>query len=176
MTKIQPKWFFAESYPSISSVSAEQWRTCATNWLAESLVVQNVQVNLLLRTIQKPLRRVVGDEKSPRTDDNVQGKLLHNHEQKFVNLADHLQLIKLCFNVGIAKTVARGQYFTTLDDAELDKLGGSCREYTLPRDYEASKVKGCIQSSSRPLPNRDREWNKQMRRGNDRGNPRVPDR
>ena len=38
---------------SISSVSTEQWQTCATSWLAESLIVQNVQGNLLLRTIQK---------------------------------------------------------------------------------------------------------------------------
>ena len=29
------KWFFARSSPSISSVSTEQWRTCATNWLAK---------------------------------------------------------------------------------------------------------------------------------------------
>ena len=77
--------------------------------------------------------------------------------------------------------VARGQYFTTLDDVELDKVGGSCREYTLPRGNAASKVKGWIrgntkigQSSSRELRNRDhvrilmfmgndREWNKQIR-------------
>ena len=51
-------------------------------------------------------------------------------------------VIKLCSNAGIAKTVATGQYFTTLDDAELDKLGGSCREYTLPRDNALSNVKG----------------------------------
>ena len=40
--------------------------------------------------------------------------------------------------------MARGQFFTTLDDAELDKWGGSCREYTSLRDNAASKVKGWI--------------------------------
>ena len=80
--------------------------------------------------------------KSPRTDENVQGNLLHNCEQKFANLPFHLQLTKLCSNVGIAKTVARKKYFTTLDDAELEKLGGSGGECTLPRSDPLSKVKG----------------------------------
>ena len=64
--------------------------------------------------------------KTPRINDKVQGYLLYEYEQKFANLPDHPQLIKLCSNVGITKTVAKGQYFTTLDDGELDKLGGSC--------------------------------------------------
>ena len=46
--------------------------------------------------------------KSLRTD-NVQGNLLQNYEHKFANLPNHLQLIKPCSNVGIMKTVARGQ-------------------------------------------------------------------
>ena len=36
--------------------------------------------------------------KSLRTDDNVEGNLLQNDEQKFTNLSEHLQLIKLCSN------------------------------------------------------------------------------
>ena len=72
--------------------------------------------------------------KSPRTTEKVQGNLLRDDERKFANLPDHLQLIKLCSNAGIVKTVVKGQYFTTIDGVELDKLGGSCREYTLPRD------------------------------------------
>ena len=71
--------------------------------------------------------------KTPRTNDKVQGNLLHDYERKFANLP----LIKLCSNAGITKTVAKGQYFTTLDDAELDKLGGSCRESIFPRDSAA---------------------------------------
>ena len=79
--------------------------------------------------------------------------------------------------------------FTTLDDAELDKLGGSCREHTLPRSWEhedRSSLGGGSQLPSRPLRNRDhdqlfvwrwnsflgddREWNKQIRDGNDGAN------
>ena len=51
--------------------------------------------------------------------------MLHDCEQKFAILPDHLQLIILCSNVGMTRTVTKGQFFTTLDDAELDKLGGS---------------------------------------------------
>ena len=40
------------------------------------------------------------------------------------------------------KIVSKGQYFMTLDDAELEKSGDPCREYTLPRDDKLSKVKG----------------------------------
>ena len=50
--------------------------------------------------------------KTPRINDKVQGNLLHDYEQRFANLQDHLQLIKLCSSVGITKTVANGQYFT----------------------------------------------------------------
>ena len=85
--------------------------------------------------------------KSPRTDDNVQGNMLHDDEQKIANLPDHLQLIKLCSDVGITKTVAKEQYFTTLDDGQIGR--GSCREYTLPRDNAASKVKGWIRGNTK---------------------------
>ena len=103
------------------------------------MVVQNVQGNLLLRTI--PVNhgysnRCDDNEQITGADDNVQGNLLQNYEQKIANPPEHLQLIKLCSNVGITKTVARRQYFTNLD-----KLGGSCREFSLPRDNAASKVK-----------------------------------
>ena len=37
----------------------------------------------------------------------------------------------------------------TSDDAELAKLGGSCREYTLPRDDQLSKVKGWIRGRTK---------------------------
>ena len=105
-------------------------------------------------------------------------------------------------NVGITKTVAKGQYFTTLDDAELDKVWGSCRENTLPRDNAASKVKRWTLDETRRsvqfwrwqsviikavtesrscwwwslFMGDDCEWNTQIRDGNDWGNPRRPHR
>ena len=81
------------------------------------------------------------------TNKTLKGNLPHDYEQNFANLPDHLQLIKLCSNGGITKTVAKGQDFTTRDDAELDKLVDSCREFSLLRDNTASKVKGWIRGS-----------------------------
>ena len=55
------------------------------------------------------------DQTSP-TDARVQGNLLRESEQKFADPPEHVQLTKLCSNVGITKTVEKGQYVTTLDD------------------------------------------------------------
>ena len=87
--------------------------------------------------------------KTPRTNETVQGILLHDYERTFASLPDRLQLIKLCSDVGIMKTVACGQYFMTLGDAELEKLSGSCREYTLPRNNTLSKVKRWIRGNTK---------------------------
>ena len=45
--------------------------------------------------------------------------------------------------------MAGGQYFETLNDAELEELGGSCREYTLLRINALSKVKGWIRGNTK---------------------------
>ena len=63
------------------------------------------------------------DQISP-TDARVQGNLLREYDQKFANILEQIQLTKLCSNAGLAKTVERGHYFTTLDDTELDRLKG----------------------------------------------------
>ena len=75
---------------------------------------------------------------TPPTDERVQGDLLRDYEQKFANLPVHLKLAKLCSNTGLANTVEKRQYFSTLDDSELDKLKGSFREYTPPRSDKSS--------------------------------------
>ena len=82
------------------------------------------------------------DQISP-TDARVQRNLLHEYEQKF------LQLNKLCSNAGLAKTDEKGQYFTTHDDTELDRQKGSCLEYTLPRSGQSSQVKGWFRGNTK---------------------------
>ena len=57
-----------------------------------------------------------------QTDARVQGNLLREYEQRFADLTEHARLTKLCSNAGLAKTVEKRQYFTTLDDDQLDKL------------------------------------------------------
>ena len=96
-----------------------------------------------LETVEMPPAVSTKDQISP-TEARVQGDLLREYDQKLANLPEHLLLTKLCSNAGLAKTVEKRQYFTTLDDGELDRLKGSCREYTLPRSDQSSQVKGWI--------------------------------
>ena len=84
---------------------------------------------LLLRD-HDDANRTVDSEQNGSDHDKVQGNLLHDYEHQFANLPDNHQLFKLCSNVGITKTVAKGQYFTTFDDAEPDKLVGAHVEST----------------------------------------------
>ena len=71
--------------------------------------------------------RIVDNKPNPPTNEREQGDLLRDYEQKFATLPVHLKLTKLCSDAGLANTEEKGQYFTTHDDAELDKLKGSCR-------------------------------------------------
>ena len=76
---------------------------------------------------------VSATNQTSQTGAGVRRNLLRKYERKFADLPQHVQLTKLCSNAGPAKTVEKGQYFTTLDDEKLDRLEGPCREYTLPR-------------------------------------------
>ena len=49
----------------------------------------------------------------------------------------------------LPKTVVKAQYITTLDDTELDRLKGSCRECTMPRSDHSSQVKGWIRGNTK---------------------------
>ena len=85
----------------------------------------------------------------PSTDGRAQRDMLRDYEQKFANLPVHLKLAKVWSNAGLPNAVEKGQYFTTLDDAELDKLKGSYREYTLPRSDKSSQVNGRIRGDTK---------------------------
>ena len=74
---------------------------------------------------------------------------MREYEQRFADLPEHAQLAKLCSNAGLAKTVEKGQFFTTLDDDQRDRLRGSYREYTLPRSDQSSQVKRWISGNTK---------------------------
>ena len=61
------------------------------------------------------------------------------------------RLIKMCTDAGFLKTVEVGQYFMTKDTDEFSQFTDSvaCREYTLPRDEEASEPKGWIRGNTK---------------------------
>ena len=76
-----------------------------------------------------------------QTDATVQGNIFRENEKRVADLPAHIQWTKICSDAGLAKTVDKGQYFTTLDDDQLDRQKRSCREYTLPRSDQTSQVK-----------------------------------
>ena len=75
--------------------------------------------------------------------DRARETCVREYKQRFTNLPDDLRMVKVCSDAGFMKTVVRGQYFVTMDEAELTKLDcpGSCREYTLLRDDNLSQAK-----------------------------------
>ena len=84
-----------------------------------------------------------------QTDAEVQGNLLREYEQKFVELLEQKKLTKLCSNSGFSKNIEKRQFFITIDDDALDEMKGSCREYILPRSEESSCVRGWIRGNTK---------------------------
>ena len=55
----------------------------------------------------------------------------------------HNKLSKFCTDAGFLNVVENGQYFMTKDTADLSQFHAvACREYTLPREEEASQPEG----------------------------------
>ena len=79
----------------------------------------------------------------PHTNAELQGNLLRDYEHKFEQLAEDQKLSKLCSDAGL-KIVEKGQFFITLGEEGPDEMKNLCREYTLPRSEEASRVRGEI--------------------------------
>ena len=93
----------------------------------------------------------VGGDVDPAslTDARVQVNMFREYEQRFADLRERAKLTKLCSNAGLAKTIEKRQFFMTLDGDQLDRLNGSCREYTLPRSDQSSQVKGWISGNTK---------------------------
>ena len=85
-----------------------------------------------------PTPEVANVTNSLPTNDHVRGNELLDHKQMIVNLNEGLQIYKMRSDAGFIQTVATGQYFMTIDDAELERSEGpiACREYALPRNKE----------------------------------------
>ena len=63
---------------------------------------------------------------------------------KFEQLPEDQKLSKLCSDAGL-KIVEKGQIFITLEEGEgPDEMKNLCREFSLPRSDEASRVRGWI--------------------------------
>ena len=71
--------------------------------------------------------------------------LLQRYGERIEKLPQQDRLSKFCTDAGFLNVVEIGQYFMTKDTAEFSQFrAAACREYTLPRDEEASQPKGWI--------------------------------
>ena len=71
--------------------------------------------------------------------------LLQQYGERIEKLSQQDKLSKFCTDAGFLNVVEIGQYLMTKDTAEFSKIHAvACRDYTLPRDEEASQPKGWI--------------------------------
>ena len=79
--------------------------------------------------------------------------LLQQYGERIEKLSQPDKLSKFCIDAGFLNVVEIGQYFMTKDTAEFSQFHAvACREYTLPREEEASQPKGWIQGNTKVVP------------------------
>ena len=143
------KPFFAQWFPSISSVFTEQSQICAKN----VTLVMSEQDDLLWQdnlthfscqvwrrhTYLWPM--ILHKEKD----------LLQRYEERFEKLSQQDRLSKFCVDAGFQNVVEIGQYFMTRDTEEFSQFTDSvaCREYILPRGESVSDPKGWIRVNTK---------------------------
>ena len=77
--------------------------------------------------------------------------LLQQYGERIEKLPEQDKLSKCCADAGFLNVVEIGQYFMTKDTEEFSQFTNAvaCREYTLPRDEEASEPKGWIRGNTK---------------------------
>ena len=76
--------------------------------------------------------------------------LLQQCGERIEKLSKQDKSCKFCMDAGFLNVVEIGQYFMTKDTAEFSQFHAvACREYTLPREEEASEPKGGIQGNTK---------------------------
>ena len=90
-------------------------------------------------------------EISLESDDQAYQKfLLQQYGERIEKLSQQDKLSKFCMDAGFLSFVENGQYFMTKDTGDLTQFHAvACREYTLPREEDASQPKGWIQGNSK---------------------------
>ena len=94
---------------------------------------------------------VIKTEVPLNCDDQVnQDLLLQQYGERIEKLSQQDKLSTFCMDAGFLNVVEIGQYFRTKDTADLSQFHAvACREYTLPREEEASQPKGWIQGNTK---------------------------
>ena len=79
--------------------------------------------------------------------------LLQRYGERIEKLSQQDKLSKFCMDAGFLSVVENGKYFMTKDNGDLTQFNTvACREYTLPREEEASQPKGSIQGNTKTGP------------------------
>ena len=74
----------------------------------------------------------------------------NNNKQQIESFSPENRLSKFCKKAGFMRVLEVGQYFVTKDTGNFRQFQPvACREYTLPRDDQASQPKGWIQGNMR---------------------------
>ena len=82
-------------------------------------------------------------------DPTNQDLLLQQYGERIEKLSQQDKLSKFCMDAGFLNVVEIGQYFRTKDTADLLQFYAvACREYTLPKEEEASQPEGWIQKNT----------------------------
>ena len=77
--------------------------------------------------------------------------LVQEYERKFEQLSDNQKWSKHCSDACL-KLVETGQYFHTLDTEEGQQMQHFCREFTMPRNEEGTRIRGWILKNTRISP------------------------
>ena len=83
-------------------------------------------------------------------DPANQDLLLQQYEERIEKLSQQDKLSKFCLDAGFLSVVENGQHFMTKDTGDLTQFHAvACREYTLPREDEASQPNVWIQGNTK---------------------------
>ena len=83
--------------------------------------------------------------------DQDRSLLLQQYGERIEMLSQQDKLSKFCMDAGFLNVVEIEQYFMTKDTEEFSQFTNTvaCREYTLPRDEEASEPKDWIRVNTK---------------------------
>ena len=83
-----------------------------------------------------------------QANEERQGNLLQEYEQRMEKMSEDQKLSILCSEAGL-RLVEIGQFFYALPSPRGERYQSLCREFSMPRDQERTRIKGCIQSNVR---------------------------
>ena len=124
----------AEMCEEYESFHERTWRPVVMEQSSSSLVLSAIKTEVPLDS-----------------DDPVnQNFLLQQYEERLEKLSQQDKLSIFSMDAGFLSVVENGQYFMTKDTGDLKQFNTlACRDYTLPREEEASQPKGWIQGNAK---------------------------